>query len=134
MSEAFDALPWHTRWWSHAKMAMPKWYQNWHGRRQFWKYADKGAQGGSDGRDYLIRMFACAELNRRNGDKSLYEILEKHCPGWKVEEKLPADTRWPHSGQVTLEQFRVVEDDPFVTLRRYWVDNTASNKKRMPWE
>jgi hypothetical protein len=118
MSAVFDALPWYTRWWAHTKMAMPKWYQNWHGRRRFWNYATKGAKGGGHAATSLIRMMACAELNRRNGDDSLYEIIQKRLPG----------------SQLDIKQWRLVKNMPPVTLRRYWVDNTANTTKRMPWE
>lgn len=118
MSDAFAALPWQTRWWTHMKMMMPRWYQNWRCRRQFWEYATQGAKGGSTARDYLIRMFACAELNRRNGDESLHKILQKRLPG----------------AQITLEEWRIVKASPPVTLRMNWVDNKTNAMRRMPWE
>jgi len=113
MGDAFAALPWQTRWWTHAKLMAPKWYQNWRGRQKFWEYAEQGVKGGGLARDHLIRMFACAELNRRNGDESLHLILQEY---------------------VDKPTWRILKNEPPVSLRLNWVDNKSNTSKRMPWE
>jgi len=94
LDKKYANLPRWKRWWVNVKMAMPKWYQNWRGRRTFWQLAEAGALQEGAGKDSLIRMFACAELNRRNGDDSLLKILEKDMPQFRVQVPVKHQAPW----------------------------------------
>jgi hypothetical protein len=95
MSKAFDALPWWKRWKTHIRLAMPKRYQNWRGRRAFYRLAHEALQDdGEDAGTCLMRMIATAELNRRNGDDSLNKVLDKYCHGWTASPEVKNRMPW----------------------------------------